>query len=178
MKKIGRLYKEIAQDQIKNRLRDIEGLFIVNYSGLSASDLNTLRQSLRNVDASLFVVKNKIAQTALKELNLDNLISMVEGPCGFVFTAKESEGICNVLYNFCCAHEQLKFKGGLLKDKLLSPKDMEALARLPSRAVLRAQAIMTLNSPISGLVMTLKQLVWRLVYSLDQIKTAKAQNNH
>ena len=65
-------------------------------------------------------------------------------------------------------------KAGLLKTDVLAGKDIESMARLPSKEILRAQLVMTLNAPISGLVMALSQIIRKFVYCLDQIKEKKA----
>jgi large subunit ribosomal protein L10 len=46
----------------------------------------------------------------------------------------------------------LSIKGGFLADRVLSAKDLEILARLPSREVLISRVIGGMQSPIYGLV--------------------------
>jgi len=60
------------------------------------------------------------------------------------------------------------------KDKMLDKKDIEMLAKLPVKAVLRAQVVMMLKSPITGVVMVLNQTLRKFVYCLEQIKNKKA----
>jgi large subunit ribosomal protein L10 len=80
------------------------------------------------------------------------------------------------LYNFSREHEQLKLEGGFLKDRILQKKDVEILAKLPGKEVLRAQAVMALNSPVFKSVFVLKQALKKFVYCLDQIKQKKDQS--
>jgi large subunit ribosomal protein L10 len=170
MKKIGLLVKEISESRIKEIVKDSSAVFIIKYSGLSSPDLSKLRQNLKNSHANLFVVKNSVARRALGNLGLELIIRYIEGPCGLVFAKDEPVGPSKVLYAFLKEHEQLKLEGGFLKDKVLRDKDIECLAKLPSREVLRAQVVMTLNSPISGLVFTLNQILAKFVYCLEQIR--------
>ena len=65
--------------------------------------------------------------------------------------------------NFIKEHEQLKVEGGFLKDEILEYKDVEFLAKLPSKDALKAQLVCTLNSPISGFVNALGQLMQKFV---------------
>ena len=173
MKKLGLLFKEVSESKIKLSLKESNALFIVRYSGLSSPDLSALRQNLKGSNARLFVVKNSVARRALKSSGLETLIKSVEGPCGLVFVKDEPVSTSKVLCNFQKEHEPLKLEGGFLKDKVLEKKDIEALAKLPSREVLRAQVVMTLNSPISGLVITLNQILVKFVYCIDQIRHKK-----
>ena len=170
MKKLGLLFKEVSEGQIKSSLKNSNALFIVKYSGLSSPDLSSLRQNLKTSNARLFVVKNSVARRALKSAGLENLLKSVEGPCGLVFVKDEPVGTSKVLCNFLKDHEPLKLEIGLLNNKVLEKKDIEALAKLPSKEVLRAQVVMTLNSPISGIVITLNQILTKFVICIDRIK--------
>lgn len=173
MKKIGLLFKETSRNRIKDSLKESNAVFIVKYSGLSGPDLNSLRKNLRGTKATFFVIKNSVARLAFRDAGLESVIKSVEGPCGLVFAAEEPVGASKVLCSFVKEHEQLKLEGGLLKDKVLQKNDIESMALLPSREVLRAQVVMTLNSPIAGLAIALNQIVAKFVYCLDQIKQKK-----
>lgn len=174
MKKIGVLIKEISENGIKTFLKESSAVFIVRYSGLSGPDLNTLRQNLKSVNSALFVVKNSVAKRALSDSEKKVLIKSIAGPCGLVFIKEEPVDVSRVLCNFSKDHGQLKLEGGFLKDKFLDNNDIESMARLPSKEILRAQAVMLLNSPISGLVTVLHQTLKKFVYCLEQIKQKKA----
>lgn len=173
MKKLGLLFKETSEKQIKENLKASENVFIMNYAKVSGPDFNVLRQSLRNIHATIFMVKNSVARRALKGSELDPLIKTIEGPCGLVFIKDEPVSASRILCDFSREHELLKLCGGCLKDRLLDKKELEALARLPSREVLRAKLVMTLNSPISGVVMVLHKTLQKFVYCLEQIKQKK-----
>ena len=80
-----------------------------------------------------------------------------------VFVRDEPVAISKVLCTFSKDHEQLKLEGGLLNNKFLEVKDIESMSKLPSKETLRAQVVMALNAPISGLVMALNQILTKFV---------------
>lgn len=170
MKKIGLLVKETSGNRIKNYIKESNAILVVKYSGLPSPDISTLRQNLKSSNSMLFVIKNNIAVRALRDSGLDLLIKTIQGPCALVFVKDEVVGACRVLCNFLKYHEKLGLEGGILKDKFLEKKDIESMAKLPSKEVLRLQVVMALNSPISGLVITLNQILAKFVYCLEQIK--------
>jgi len=174
MKKLGLVFKEASKNRIKNSLKESEAVFIVRYSGVASPDLSSLRQILKGAKASLFVVKNSVARRALKDSGLEVLVKNIEGPCGMVFIKNEPVAISRSLFDFIKEHEQLRVEGGSLKNKVLEKTDIEAMSKLPSKEILRAQVVMTLNSPISGLVITLNQVLAKFVYCIDQIKQKKS----
>jgi large subunit ribosomal protein L10 len=173
MKKLGLLIKEVSANRIIDALKDSSAVFIIKYSGISSPDLSMLRQSLKSSHASLFVIKNSVARRAFKSSRLEDIIKRIEGPCGLVFAKDEPVGASKVLCNFSKDHEQLKLEGAFLENKILERKDIEAMAKLPSKEVLRAYVVGALNAPIAGLVFTLNQLISKFVYCLDQIRQKK-----
>ncbi len=173
MKKIGLIVKEQSESLIIKALKDSNAFFIVKYSGLSSPDICALRQNLKTHDVKLFVVKNSVARRALKQAGLTDLCQKIEGPSGFIFMKDEPVNASQLLYVFAKTHEQLKLEGGVLKDRIIEKEDIEALAKLPAKEVLRAQVVMALNYPISGLVITLNQILKKFVYCLSRIKDKK-----
>jgi large subunit ribosomal protein L10 len=173
MEKLGLVFKKVSENRIRKSFKDANSVFIVKYSGLSGPDLNTLRKSLKNANAEFFVIRNNIARRALKDFGKDELLALIEGPCGLVFVQEEPVSASKVLYNFSKEHENLKIEGGFLNEQVINKKEIEALAKLPSREVLIAQVLMAMKSPITGLVMVLKGNLRKFVYCLEQIKGKK-----
>jgi len=176
MKKIGLLVKETSENRIKDSFKSSKGLIIVKYSGVSSPDMSSLRKTLRGTGASLFVVKNTVARRAMKELGLNDLIPSVQSPCGMIFFKDEPVDASKVLCSFRKDHDKLILEGGYLIDRLLTQKDIEAMSKLPSRDVLRAMVVTTLNSPISKFVIVLNQTLKKFVYCLDQVKNNKQKS--
>lgn len=173
MKKVSLLFKEASENRIKNFLKDSSAVLIIKYSGLSSPDLSTLRKNLKSSNATLLVVKNCVAQRALGKSGIEPIVKKIEGPYGLIFVKEEPVATSRILCNFLKDHQNLGLEGGILKDSLLEKKDIESMARLPSREVLRLQVVMALNSSISGLVVALNQILAQFVYCLEQIKQKK-----
>lgn len=176
MRKIGAIIKETSENRIKNTLKESSAILVIKYSGLSSPDLSLLRQNLRDSNATLFVVKNTVAKRALKDSGLELLVKSIQDACGLVFVKEEPVAASRALCSFLKDHEKLGLEGGVLKEKFLDAKDIESMARLPSREVLRAQVVAALNSPISGLAIALNQILAKFVYCLDQIRQKRTEN--
>ena len=170
MKKLGLLFKEVSGSRIKENLIDSSAVFVVKYSGVKSPDMSSLRQVLKTANSTLFVVKNSVAQRVMRDTGLEVLIKGIEGPCGLIFVKDEPASASKVLCNFSKDHESLKLGCGLLKDKLIQKQDIEFMAKLPSKEVLRAQLVGVLNSPISGLVISLNQILAKFVICIDRIR--------
>jgi len=175
MKKISIIIRETTENRIKNFLSESESVFVVTYSKVSSPDLCNLRQSLRGSNATLFVTKNSVARRALKNSALENITPFIQGPCGLIFIKDEPVGVSKILCEFVKAHEQLKLEGGIFKDKVINVSDIQNLAKLPPKEILRTQLVIGLKSPIFNIVMVLKGNLRKVVYCLQQIKDKKGK---
>jgi large subunit ribosomal protein L10 len=173
MKKLGLIFKEASENRIKNTAKESSAILVIKYAGISSPALSALRQALKGSRARLFVPKNNVASRAFKGNEFKALAELISGPCGLVFIQDEPVAACKVLAAFSKEHEQFKLEGGILEDKVLQKKDIEAMASLPSKEVLRAQVVCTLNAPITQLVLVLKTNLRNFVYCLEQIKQKK-----
>jgi large subunit ribosomal protein L10 len=126
---------------------------MTDYRGLATSDLNELRGKLREAGVEYHVVKNSLAQIAARNAGMDEAAAMFEGPVAVAFGYGEVPDAARILTDYIRNTKSvMSIKGGFLPDRLLSPGEIETLARLPSREVLLGQVVAGLQSPIYGLV--------------------------
>ncbi|MCM8792374.1 MAG: 50S ribosomal protein L10 [Candidatus Omnitrophica bacterium] len=173
MENIGKLIKTISEKYIRERLEDVEGIFILGFSRISAPQLSMFRSMLNAHKARFMVIKNSIARRVFKSKGFEGLISVLEGPCGIVYVNGDSVAVAKIIFNFAKENEGLKIRGGVLKDTIIFSQEISQLATLPSREILYAQVVQVLRSPFNLLVMTLKEIPRRLVSVLNSIKDKK-----
>jgi large subunit ribosomal protein L10 len=129
---------------------------LTDYRGLSTAEMNALRRKLGEEGIEFRVVKNSLAQFAAKKAGREELAGSFEGPIAVAFGYGEIPEVARVLDDYIRTTKSiLSIKGGFLEDRLLNPRDVETLARLPAREVLISQVIAGMQSPIVGLVNTL-----------------------
>lgn len=173
MEKIGRLIRKASENEIRKNLKDVDSVLVVSYSGLSGSDMNTLRQSLRTKESRLFVIKNSITKRVLSDSGLEDFSKILQGPCGLIFVKDDLIAASKVLYNFAKEHETFKIEGGILKNRILNKADISTLANLLSKEALYAKIVLGIKLPIYGLVGALSNTLKKLVIVLDVIKNKK-----
>ncbi|MDD4910255.1 MAG: 50S ribosomal protein L10 [Candidatus Omnitrophica bacterium] len=175
MKKIGTLYRESSERELKDRMGKASSMFIIGYSGIKSNDLNALRNKLRLAGAELFVPKNSLVSRVLKDRKLSGLTKFVQGPCGFVFSLTDPTGVSKVLKQFSKDNDKLLLHGGVMEEAVLESKDISALASLPPREVLYVMLVTGLKSPITSSVRALKQMMTKMVVALNRIKENKGK---
>jgi large subunit ribosomal protein L10 len=126
---------------------------LTDYRGLTTAELNDLRRKLREANIEYRVVKNSLAQFAVRSAGMEELADSFAGPVAVAFGYGEITQPAKVLADYIRANKSvLAIKGGFLEDKVLGPKDVESLANLPSREVLIGQVLAGMQSPVYGLV--------------------------
>jgi large subunit ribosomal protein L10 len=126
---------------------------LTDYRGLTTAGLNELRSKLREVGVEYKVVKNSLAQLAVKQVGLADLAGSLTGPMAIAFDFSESPVVAKVIVDYLRASKStLGIKGGFLADRVLTAKEVETLAKLPSKQVLISQVIAGIQSPLYGLV--------------------------
>ena len=67
----------------------------------------------------------------------------------------------------------MEIKGGLVEGTVIDAEGVKALANLPSREILLARLLGSMQSPITGFVTVLQGNIRNLVYALDQVRQQK-----
>ncbi|WP_282926599.1 50S ribosomal protein L10 [Helcococcus kunzii] len=167
--------KQQVVSEIKDAIQNSKSVSIVEYRGLTVSEISDLRNKYRAEGVSYKVYKNTMVKIALEELGYDGFEEYLSGPNGFVFSNEDMVAGPRVTANFAKENEKLVIKAGLLDGKVLNPDEVKALAKLPSREVLVAQVLGTLNAPIAGLANVLQGTIRKVVYALNAVKEKKEQ---
>src|SRR4029077_6207503 len=82
----------------------------------------------------------------------------------------DAAAAAKAIADYARATELLPFKGGLMEGNPLTPDEIRAISRLPSRQVLYGQLVGVIAHPISGLARTLNQLIGGLAIALGQVQ--------
>ena len=145
---------------------------VTHYRGLTVSEMGDLRGRLHKADVSLQVVKNTLARRAAEDTGFKAVVDMFTGPVAIAY-GKDPVGMAKAISEFAKEHEKLEVKGGVLDGKLVDVAGIKALASLPSREVLLAKMLGSMQSPISGFVRLLAEVPASFVRTLAAIRDQK-----
>ena len=126
---------------------------LTDYRGLSASEINSLRNKLRELGVEYKVVKNTLARFALARAGKDELVSFFEGPVAIAFGYGDITEPAKALADYIGTSKiSLSIKGGFFSDRLLTAKDVMTLSTLPPREILLAKLLGGMQAPIMALL--------------------------
>lgn len=166
--------KALIIDEIREKIGQAEITIFADYRGLNVALLTKFRCKLRENAAEIRVYKNTFSRRALDQLNLSYQTEMLEGPTAVITASKEPTKAAKEVVSFAKDNQSVVVKGGVFENQVLNAEQIQELAKLPSREELIAQAIGSMKSPLTGLVMTISGPVRGLVYVLNSIKEKKS----
>jgi len=145
---------------------------VAQYRGLTVSEMGDLRRRLHDADVSLQVVKNTLARRAAEGTDFKAAAELFTGPVAIAY-GKDPVGMAKAIADFAKEHKALEVRGGVLDGKMMDVSGVKALASLPSREVLIAKMLGSMQSPISGFVRTLAEVPASFVRTLAAIRDQK-----
>lgn len=173
MEKLGIECKKLMAEEIKERLKKYSSFFITSFNSMAVSEQEVLRKKLKEVEASLFVVKNRIAKRAFNQLNWQDLAALLKGPTAIALGGDNPISVSKALVDFANKNENFKILGAYVDNQILDLSSVKTLASIPSKEILLTRIVREINLPIQGLVNVLSATMKRFVMVLDQIRQNK-----
>src|SRR5215210_6433938 len=171
---MNREQKAAVIEEIAVEIQQSAAIFAVDYRGISVAQAAELRGKLRDADTTLRVVKNTLTERAADAAGTQAIKPLLVGPTALTFVRGDAALAAKTVSDFARMNNLLPFKGGFMDGQALSPEQVSAISRLPSRDILNAQLVNIVASPLTGLVTSLSNLISGLARQLSQIAEQKA----
>ena len=146
--------------EIKDKLSRAKSVTFVDYRGLTVEQDTKMRKEFRENGAEYKVYKNRLMLLALNELGITGAV---------VFGYDDEVTQAKIVCDYVDKTKKLSIKFGLLNGQSVESKDIEALAKLPTKDVLVAKLLGTLLGPISSLARVLNAPTQGLAIALNAI---------
>src|SRR6201994_4380584 len=117
------------------------------YRGLTVTQMTDLRAKARAQGVYMRVVKNTLARKALKGTMFETIGPVLKGPLVLAFSKDDPGAAARVVKDFAKANEKLVATHMSLGGQVLSAKDLEAVASLPTREQALSMLLGTLKAP-------------------------------
>jgi len=164
--------KQLVSD-LHSRLEKAQGAFLVHYKGLKVSDINSLRNKLRDTGAEFQVIKNRLLKLACQGTETELIKDHMEGPTAITLTYDDLIGPAKTLVDFSKNFEQLEIKSGQISGKEINAEAVRQLAQLPGREVLLSQVLSAMQAVPASFVRLLGGIMGQLLNVLKAIEQQK-----
>ena len=161
--------KERLVAELTERLKSSQTLIVADYRGLTNAEIDALRGQLLEQGARFSVVKNTLTRRAAEAAGADALLALLEGPTAIAFLESGGDpiAVAKALNDAARTTRILAIRGGLLDGRPLSAEEVEALAKLPSPDVVKAQVLGAITAPLTTVVALFNAPLQNLVGLID-----------
>lgn len=164
--------KKAVVAELSEKVAQAQAIVLAEYRGLRVEGMTELRAKARGQGVYLRVLKNTLARRAVAGTPFEKLSEQMVGPLAYGIS-NDPVAVAKVLNEFAKAHENFVIKAGAMPNEVMSAKDVAMLASMPSREVLLARLLGTMQAPIAKFVQTLNEVPGRFVRTLAAVRDQK-----
>jgi large subunit ribosomal protein L10 len=143
--------KKVLVGEVAEVAKDALSVVAAEYRGLTVAQMTELRSKARAQGVYMRVVKNTLARKALAGTAFEPVGPKLKGPLVLAFSKDDPGAAARVVKAFSKDNEKLVATLVSIGGDVLSAKDLEKVASLPTRDQARAQLLGLLTSPAQQL---------------------------
>lgn len=143
------------------------------YRGITVTQMTELRAKARAQGVYMRVVKNTLARKALAGTSFESVGPKLKGPLVLAFSKDDPGAAARVVKVFAKDNDKLVATLVSLGGQVLSAKDLDRVASLPTREQALSQLLGVLKAPIQKFVSTLAAPNQKLVRTIAAVRDAK-----
>lgn len=151
--------KKARVDELTELLKNSVSFVLVDYKGINVADDTKLRRDLREANVKYFVEKNTMLKFALHNIGMDQFDDVLNGTTAIAVSDSDQTAPARILGEFAEKNEKFNLKAGAVEGEYFDEAKIMALSKIPSKDVLLAQLVGSLQGPIQKLAALLQAVV-------------------
>jgi large subunit ribosomal protein L10 len=162
--------KKIEQvEELAELFNNSDTIIMADYKGSSVADLSSLRKALSESSAKFKIAKNTLAKLAAEKTEKKSLANEINGPLGFILSNEDPSKLTKILFEYTKNNEiEFNITKGFIDNQIVDESTLVKLSKLPTKQVLLAKIMGSMNSPITNLVFVLNGTVQALATVLQR----------
>lgn len=150
--------KEVQVEEIRERFQKATSAVIVDYRGLNVAEVTELRKKFREQNVEYKVYKNRLVKLAIEGTEFTALEPELTGPNAIAFGFEDAVAPAKIIKDFAKKSPKLELKAGVIDGTFYDVEGIQLVADIPSREVLLAKFMGSIQSPISKFAYLLKAI--------------------
>ncbi|MGN0732941.1 MAG: 50S ribosomal protein L10 [Emergencia sp.] len=150
--------KQVIIDEIKAKLETAQSVVVIDYMGITVEQADAMRKKLREANVDYTVYKNTLMKRAIEGTAFAPLADVLEGPSAIAISSEDATAPARTLNEIIKEYKKMEFKAGIVEGEFYDKAGIEQIAEIPSRDVLIAKFMGSIQSPVSKFVRTLQAI--------------------
>ncbi|MBD2084067.1 50S ribosomal protein L10 [Trichocoleus sp. ST-U3] len=165
--------------EIKETLNVAQLAIVIDYQGLSVSEIMDLRRRLRPSGTVCKVSKNKLMGIAIEgDSNWQPMSEFLKGSSAFLLVKDDLSGAIKAYQDFQKATKKTELRGGVMEGRALSQADIKALGDLPSKEQLMAQIAGAINGLATKIAVAINEVPASLARGLQAVSEQQQEGGN
>jgi large subunit ribosomal protein L10 len=172
---IGLEEKKAIVAEVNETAASALSLVVADARGVTVSDMTALRQSARDNNVQLRVIRNTLAKRALEGTDYECINEKLVGPSLFGFSMEDPGAAARLFKDFAKTNAKFEVKALSVSGQLLGAEQLDVLAKLPTRDQALSMLLSVMKAPVTKLAQTMNEVPGKLVRTLAAVRDQKEQ---
>lgn len=150
--------KQVIIDEIKAKLDGAQSAVVIDYMGTTVAQADAMRKKLREANVDYTVYKNTLIKRAIEGTEFASLADVLDGPSAIAISKEDATAPARVLKEVIDEFKKMEFKAGVVEGNFFDQEGIKEIASIPSRDVLIAKFMGSIQSPVSKAVRTFQAI--------------------
>ena len=150
--------KQVIIDEIKEKLDGAQSAVVIDYMGTTVAQADAMRKKLREANVDYTVYKNTLIKRAIEGTEFAPLAEVLDGPSAIAISKEDATAPARVLKEVIDEFKKMEFKAGVVEGTFFNQDGIQEIASIPSRDVLIAKFMGSIQSPVSKAVRTFQAI--------------------
>ena len=155
-------------EKLSKDLSNVSNMVVATYTKMTVAQDFELRKALRGAGAKYQVVKNTLAERAAKGTKVEGALKDLAGVTSIAYTTGDPVAMAKVLTKIAKDAPEFTFKVGVVEGRVVSIKEIESLASLPSKEQLMSKLLFLMNAPAQRLATIINAVPRDLAVVINQ----------
>jgi large subunit ribosomal protein L10 len=155
-------------EKLTKDLTNVSNMVVATYTKLTVAQDYELRKALRGAGAKYQVVKNTLAERSAKGTKVEGALKDLAGVTSIAYTTGDPVAMAKALTKYAKDTPEFTFKVGVVEGRVISIKEIEALASLPSKEELMSKLLFLINAPAQRLATAINAVPRNLAVVINQ----------
>ena len=150
--------KQVIIGEIKEKLDGAQSADVIDYMGTTVAQADARRKKLREANVDYTVYKNTLIKRAIEGTEFAPLADVLDGPSAIAISKEDATAPARVLKEVIDEFKKMEFKAGVVEGNYFDQEGIKEIASIPSRDVLIAKFMGSIQSPVSKAVRTFQAI--------------------
>ena len=147
--------KQAATEALTEKVKKATAGVLVNYTGITVEQDTALRSELRKAGVDYHVYKNTMTERACEAAGYGEMKQYLSGMNAFAVSENDPIAAAKILREYSEKIETFNIVAGFVDGRVIDAKQVEELAKTPSKEVLLSRLLGSLQGPLYSLARVL-----------------------